>query len=260
MIWAWMAVAALMVMAPLGWALWRAPRARGRAEADRALFHAQIAELDRELAEGRLEPAAHRDATLEVQRRLLAAPAPEPLHSGHRGTLLFVMLAAPAMALGLYLMRGTPEMPSAGFALRQEVAARDEALLNQLRARIMQLPAGEQRRQGLILLSNAERNRGRNAAAAEALREALAARFDPGLAGDLAEVELARGQNDAAVAVLTRALEAAPAEPRLRFLAGAAEQAAGRPANARSVWQSLLNDTPADAPWRAMLEQRLRGL
>ena len=259
MIWAWIAALALAVMAPLGWVLLRAPRARGRAEADRALFHAQLAELDRELAEGRMDAAAHRDAVLEVQRRLLAAPAPEPAPAGSKLPLVFVLLAAPGMALGLYLMRGTPEMPSAGLALRQEVAARDEALLNQLRARIAQMPPGEPRRQGLILLAGAERNRGQNDAAATALREALEARFDAGLAGELAEVELQRGQVDAAVAVLTRALEAAPTDPRLRFLAGAAEQAAGRAANARSVWQALLNDTPADAPWRGMLEQRLRG-
>ena len=93
MIWAWIAALALAVMAPLGWVLLRAPRARGRAEADRALFHAQLAELDRELAEGRMDAAAHRDAVLEVQRRLLAAPAPEPAPAGSKLPLVFVLLA-----------------------------------------------------------------------------------------------------------------------------------------------------------------------
>jgi len=52
----------------------------------------------------------------------------------------------------------------------------------------------------------------------------------------------------------------APADPRLRFLAGMVAAEAGRPEEARTVWQALLVDTPPDAPWRAMLESRLSAL
>lgn len=54
-----------------------ARRAREQGEADVALFHAQLAELETPSApEGRLDEAAHKAATVEVQRRLLAAPPP----------------------------------------------------------------------------------------------------------------------------------------------------------------------------------------
>ncbi len=83
MIWLWMLLLALLALAPLGWALWRPRALRGRREADLALYRAQLAELDADLAAGRLDAAGHAAARLEVQRRLLATPeAPSPAPPG----------------------------------------------------------------------------------------------------------------------------------------------------------------------------------
>jgi cytochrome c-type biogenesis protein CcmH len=38
------------------------------------------------------------------------------------------------------------------------------------------------------------------------------------------------------------------------------EERAGRPANARRVWQSIVDDSPPDAPWREMMERRIQRL
>ena len=77
---AWIALGAATLVAILA-ILW--PAIRGvrtpppRAEHDAALYRAQLTELDRDRAEGRLSDSEHRDAVLEVQRRLLAAvPGP----------------------------------------------------------------------------------------------------------------------------------------------------------------------------------------
>ena len=43
-----------------------------------ALHRAQLAELDRDLAEGRIAAAEHANAVLEVQRRLLTAARRAP--------------------------------------------------------------------------------------------------------------------------------------------------------------------------------------
>jgi cytochrome c-type biogenesis protein CcmH len=51
-----------------------------------------------------------------------------------------------------------------------------------------------------------------------------------------------------------------PQDARLRFLAGLAEARAGRNPTARAIWTQLLADAPADAPWRNIVEERLRGL
>lgn len=280
---------AAVALAPLAFVLlrgrWDGGAARGRREADLALYRAQIAELDRERTAGRLDEAAHRAAVVEVQRRLLAAvpageegappsalaeaapaPAASPAAAAEGRRTALVMLGAlavglPALALAIYLPRGTPDMPSAPYRARAEAAAQDDALIEQLRARLAQLdPSGDSARQGYVLLGNAERSRGRLDAAAEAWRRALDTRFDPGLAADLAELELERGDGDAAAALLTHALAAHPTDPRLRFLAGLAEAQAGRTENARTAWRGLLADSPPDAPWRGLVERQLQAL
>ncbi|WP_135465663.1 c-type cytochrome biogenesis protein CcmI [Crenalkalicoccus roseus] len=267
MTWLLIALLAAAALLPLGLAMLRPPPARGRREADLALYRAQLAELDRERAEGRLEEAAHRAAVLEVQRRLLAAPeeritiAAPTRERGVRLALLAAVVAVPAAALGLYLAGGAPALPSATFAARQEVIERDEALLATLRDRLAQLdPMGETARRGYVLLGNAERSRGRLEAAAAAYRQALAAGFDADLAAQLAQVLLEDGREEEAARFLAGALPRAPQHIGLRFLTGLAEAQAGRPEVARATWRALLADAPPDAPWRGMVERRMAEL
>jgi cytochrome c-type biogenesis protein CcmH len=262
-IWLSLSALALVALLPLAFVLLRPSRARGRAEADLALYRAQLEELDREREAGRLDDAAHAAARLEVQRRILAAPAEDVASGGGRsaavlGALVFLL---PAVAMGIYLIRGVPEMPSATLDERRQQQAAEEQLLAALRERIARAdPTSEAARQGQLLLGNAERNRGRLDEAAAAWRAALAARFDPQLAGNLAELEIERNDAAAAGALLARALGSEPGDPRLRFLSGLAEARAGRSANARSVWQALLADAPRDAPWRSIVERQLQTL
>jgi cytochrome c-type biogenesis protein CcmH len=259
--WFLLGLLALAALAPLGFVLLRPARARGRREADLALYRAQLQQLDREREAGRMDAASHRAATLEVQRRLLAAPEEHAAGAAGRAPLLAVLALVPALALGLYLLQGTPGMPSAPYAERQQVAARDEALLALLRSRLAALdPASEAARQGQILLGNAERSRGRLAAAAEAYGRALAGGFDADLAGQLAQVLLEEGRVEEAARLLAEALPQAPGHIGLRFLSGLAEARAGRPEGARAVWRALIADAPAEAPWRAMVERRLADL
>ncbi len=264
MIWLLLGGVAAAALAPLAFALLRPARARGRREADLALYRAQLAELDRERESGRLDEGAHQAATLEIQRRILALPEEGgPAQPGrHAGALLAALIfLIPAAGAAVYLWRGAPDIPSAPFEERRAAAARDEALLANLRQRLQAMdPRTEAARQGWMLLGNAERSRGRLDGAAQAYDTALEARFDPGLAGDLAEVRIELGDTGGATRVLARALAEAPRDPRLRFLAGLAEARAGRPANARSTWQALLADAPADAPWRVLVERQLQGL
>lgn len=263
MIWLLVGVVALAAMTPLAIAVLRPARARGRAEADLALYRAQLAELDRERDAGRLDATAHAAATLEVQRRILSAPRDDAASAGRSSAAIIAaaLFLVPAAAIGLYLVRGVPDMPSAPYDLRRQQQEAEEGLLNALRQRIAQVdPNSEPARQGFLLLGNAERNRGRNAAAAEAWARALAIRFDPQLAGDLAELQIEENNLAEAASLLARALGNAPGDPRLRFLTGLAEARAGRPANARSVWTALLADAPRDAPWRSVVERQLQAL
>ncbi|HZF75121.1 MAG TPA: c-type cytochrome biogenesis protein CcmI [Acetobacteraceae bacterium] len=264
MIWPLFGLVALAALAPLVLAILRPARARGRREADLALYRAQLAELDREREAGRLDAVAHQAATIEIQRRILSVP--EEGGGGEMGrrtaaTLLAALFLIPAGGLGLYLLRGNPELPAAPFEERQAAQARDDELIANLRTRLEAMdPRSEQARGGWILLGNAERSRGQADRAAEAWTRALEVRFDPNLAADLAELEIERGNGPVVAVLLTRALADAPQDPRLRFLTGLAEARAGRNTNARATWQALLADAPADAPWRGVVERQLQNL
>jgi cytochrome c-type biogenesis protein CcmH len=232
MIWLAVALLAACVMAPVVWTLGARVSPRGRAEAAMALHRAQLVELDRDLAEGRIAPTEHATAQLEVQRRLLAAS--EMKDAAPRRAAVMPVLAAlalvPILALGLYSLNGHPEMPSAlhgkELALAKQHLASETAMIGQLRQVLAGLdPHSDRAREGYILLGNVEESRGQFAAAAEAWGKALDVRFDPLLAAQSAEAaSRADGHVSPASAALFR-----------RALAGA----------------------PPDAPWRAQVEQRL---
>ncbi len=265
MIWFLVLGLAALVLLPFLLALLRPAATRGRRDADLALYRAQLAELDREREAGRLDEAQHRAATVEVQRRLLAAPSDADSTASAAPRFLIACIALlPAAALGLYMLRGTPGMPSATHTERVAVAARDDALIEGLRARLAQLdPSEEPTRRGYVLLGNAERSRGRIDAAAAAWDLALATRFDPALAAEYAGMELERQRPDVALPLLERVMGGSVPEElgvRIRFLTGIAHEMAGRPAEARRAWQAIIDASPPDAPWRAMLERRMERL
>ena len=235
MIWLAIVLLAAITLAPLALSLRRTAAARGRQEAAVALHRAQLAELDRDLADGRIAAAEHANAVLEVQRRLLAAAvgAETASRSSSRGPVLFALVMVPLGGLVLYLMGGSPELPAVPLADRiaaaREREAREAALIGQLRQRLSQIdPHSEQARQGYILLGNAEASRGRLQEAADAWRTALAARFDPTIAAEAAEaLTEAHGQVD--------------------------DEAA-------SLFRRAIAESPTDAPWRPMAQKRLSEL
>lgn len=64
----------------------------------------------------------------------------------------------------------------------------------------------------------------------------------------------------AATYAFQRAAEIAPEHPGPPFFMGLALAQSGQFAQARAIWTELLARAPADAPWRADLEQRLAQL
>jgi len=232
MIWLAIVILAAVSLAPLALALRRASFARGRREAAMTLHRAQLAELDRDLAEGRIAPTEHENAKLEVQRRLLAAASDsEPgLHTGSASAVMIALVLVPIGALALYLIGGSPDLPAEPLAERVAAAqareAHDAALIAELRRRLDVLdPHSEQARQGYVLLGNAEASRGRLKEAADAWRTALTVRFDPTLAAEAGEA-------------ITEVNGKVTGE-------------------AAGLFRRALAEAPAEAPWRPMAEKRL---
>lgn len=216
MIWLAIFLLAAAALAPLALVLRRQAEARGGRDPALALHRAQLADLDRDLAEGRILPAEHATARLEVQRRLLHAGDAEeaPAQPGSRVPLFATLAAVPLLALGLYLIAGVPNLPSPGPALETQRRASEEAvLIGQLRESLTAMdPNSDRARQGYILLGNVEEARGNDAAAAAAWGVVLQTRFDATLAARAAEasVRAAGGVTEGSAALFRRALEAAP--------------------------------------------------
>lgn len=229
MIWLAILLLTTAALAPLAWVLLqRGPSRHGRQEAALALHRAQLGELDRDLAEGQIAAAEYTAAAVEVQRRLLAAAErPDtPLARAARGPLVVALALVPAFAFALYLLGGSPGLPSETLAARLARAKveleQENASLTALRAHLATLdPHTEQAREGFERLGTIEASRHNFAAAAAAWDKALAARFDPTLAAEAAEAAAdAEGRVTAPTALLfRRALQAAPANAPWRPIA-----------------------------------------
>ncbi|HJS84832.1 MAG TPA: c-type cytochrome biogenesis protein CcmI [Acetobacteraceae bacterium] len=228
MIWLAAALLAGAALTPLALTLRPALSARGRREAALALHRAQLAELDRDLAEGRIARAEHHGAVLEVERRLLSAAASgEPIsRAAPRGPVWVALAMVPLAAALLYLTGGSPGLPAAPLKARiaaAEQGAREEAhMVEALRTVLATLdPHSEKAREGYVLLGAAEARLGNMKQAAEDWKVALATRFDPTLAVEAAEATAeANGHVSAEAAFLfRRALAAAPTHAPWRKLA-----------------------------------------
>lgn len=259
-------LAALAIALPL---LRRPPPAAGRAAHDALVYRAQLAELARDREAGRIEAPEYESAVLEVQRRLLAlpeasaaAPAAAP---AARWPLVAGAVAVPLVALAIYLPRGTPDMPDFPLATMREARetelAQVDAMVATLRTRLGELPAtSPQRWNGLVLLGNTERARGRMREAEAAFREALAISFEPTVAIDLVEAAALAGDGRISAegrALLERARASGLDDPRPDFYLGMADRQAGNPEAALERWRGLAARAPADAAWLPGLRQRI---
>ncbi len=238
MIWLWLLVVACVTLAPVAWFAGQGGRLRGRRDAALALHRAQLTELDRDLAEGRLLPAEHAAARLEVQRRLLReADDAEagPARSGPFGVVLLTALV-PALAVILYVAAGgapdfrareaAARQVAQGMAAQARQTAEDEAVIARLRETLAKMDSHtDTARRGYVMLGRAELSLGHLPEAAEAWRQALAQRFEPDLGAETAEV--------------------------------ISEAQAHVTPEAANLFRRALAEAPADAPWRKAAEKRV---
>jgi cytochrome c-type biogenesis protein CcmH len=262
-------------------ALLAIPFLRGRPTAaadhpDLAVYRDQLAELEREVGRGLLPETEAASARLEIQRRLLAAagkegPAAEmeqerarPRNRAVLAALLLLLL--PAAAIAIYLDIGSPDLPALPFAARASTAAQDQqmaALVDQLKARMTAHPEDPR---GWILLAESEGQLGRYAESADDYGRAMArleASHKPvpaalsSLRGE-ALTAAADGQvTPAAKAAFNAALTIDPKDARARFYMALADSQGGHLDTALAQWVALEAESPADAPWRAMLAAQI---
>jgi cytochrome c-type biogenesis protein CcmH len=270
------AVVGVLTAAAAGLILFRAAGAAAHAEvADPSpvLYRRQLSEID-ELAErGLMGEAERKAAHAEAARRLLAATdAPVQAWTADprvRRAVLLAAVAAPAVALGLYLNLGSPGLADQPFAARLAkwrnsdlsslTAPEIAAVLRQATT------ARPNEAEGFRLLGLAEGASQNPVAAVSALRRAAAlAPQRPDIWQMLGEAEVyeAQGKVDAdAQAAFTRLLALDPKSPTARYFLAEAKGDAGQTAEAVADLQALLADLPPeDADRRAAVQGAIAKL
>ncbi len=251
------------------------------------LYKGQLAEVERDLAKGTLQPIEAERLRTEVQRRMLEAAkaieTPAARASGLGQSLGFAaIIAALAGAIALYFSLGAPDYPDLPLQKRLALAAEAYdarpsqaeaeaaapppapvqadaeflALIEQLRAAVLARPTDVQ---GLTLLARNEAQLSNFAASSRAFEAVIAAKGDAATAEDYSSA--AQAMIVAAGGIVTRQAEDAlmqtlkldPQNGLARYFAGLMFAQTGRPDRAFEFWEPLSRASAADAPWSAPL-------
>jgi len=237
---------------------------------DAAIYRDQLKELEREVASGEIGAAEAAAAKAEIGRRLLAAAgeaAPQAPVSSRppRRVALGLAVLLPVAALVLYLAEGTPGLPSQPFASRDpgERAAVQSAMA-EARALEQRLATAPQDRDGWIELGQRWSQLGESARAADAYGRAIGLGDpDPELVGRYGEALVGANAGtvtEAARAAFRQALTLRPGDIRARYFLALGNTQSGDDRAALELWQGLVRDSPADAPWLPSVRQHLAAV
>ena len=286
-------IAALLVLALL-----RGERATGPAEAyDLRVYRDQLREIERDAARGTIAPDEAERLKTEVSRRILAADARMQAGTPRsaRGSgpslvmaavIVLVLLAGSAL---IYLRLGAPGYGDLGLQTRISAAqdARENrpsqseaeaqlpeqspteapedyrALVERLRTAVTERPDDVQ---GHALLARSEAALGNYPQAYAAQRRLITLKGDEASARDYADLTdmlvLAAGGyvSPEAEQALDEVMRRDPDNGVARYYGGLMMAQTGRPDTAFRIWDKLLRESPADAPWVAPVRAQIPDL
>ena len=258
------AAAILAVLMPLS----RAPSADNSAAHAARVYRDQLAELERDKAEGRISAGEAEAARAEIARRLIAAdaeakagPAQAESRTTRRAVALVALIGIPVLSLSLYLGLGSPSLPGLPLAerLSAPTAPNDiETLIAKVEKHLAEVPEDGR---GWEVIAPVYLRLGRADESAQAYRNAIrilgsSAELQSGLGEAILTAEGGIVTEDARTAFeAARGLDPKAPGPRY-YLALAAEQE-GKNDEAAKELRALLAEAPSDAPFRGVLEQAL---
>ncbi len=266
---AFMGGAALIVLAPFFFG-------GGAKEAPSSLdvYKDQLAEVDRDKAQGLIDEAEAASARLEIERRILAAGradggqartvSPNWQYRMVTGVAAVVVLGS----VGLYAALGRPDLPSAerqalatdgGQTANAENAGGDvEALVKRIEKRVADNPNDAD---GWRMLGWSYYTTGRYKDAVTSYRRAVDLQKDnptlKALLGEAMVSEAGDKVTDAALATFEEVLAINPNDERARFFKGVAKAQNGDNQGAIDEWIALYKVAPPDADWAGDLRQRI---
>lgn len=231
------------------------PARLSRAGINAAIYRDQLAELERDRAEGALSAADYDEASAELRRRLLEDseepdPPPQTVAAvpGRDMRVPFVIaLALPVGVVALYLALGQPAAINPPPEQRHVSAGDIERMVDDLAAKLEKDPGNLE---GWIML-------GRSYKAMKRLDESVLAfekgyslmEGNPGLLLDYADVLAARDRSlkGRPTQLIEQALKLDPNNAMGQWLAGTAAFEVGDHARAVNIWEKLLKQLPADS-------------
>lgn len=238
---------------------------------DIVFFEEQIAEIDRESADGRLSAEDADSARAEAARRLLRARSAlaDDAGSPRRNAIIAAagaILVIPALALLVYSRLGHARLPDLPLQARLDAAPAHSdiaAAVARIEAHLAQHPEDGR---GFEVVAPFYLRNGRFADAIDAYEKALrhlgATPQRHAALGEARVLAESGRVGDEAKRDFEAALALDPRSPISRFYIGLAAAQGGDKDKATEIWSKLLEESPADAPWRprvsALLAQ-MRG-
>ena len=242
-------VVAAFILPPL-WLGLRVPKTRAdRKTANLAIFRDQLAELEREKAEGSLAEADFDQAKRELQRRLLEETEPAvdeatpASHAPSRKTAIAILLLLPIIGVLGYGMLGNPRAldPAEVVAKPQMTQEQIDDMVNKLAVRMKANPDDPK---GWLMLARSYKQMGRYAEAVDAFSHAeKVVNEEPDLLAAYAEtIAMAEGKGlkGKPTQLVEKALKLDPKHGHSLFLAGAAAMERGDNKQGIAHWEALL--------------------
>jgi cytochrome c-type biogenesis protein CcmH len=261
-------VFALMTAAAIFAVLWPLGRAGHPQDGNEAtVYRDQLAEIDRDVATGLINPPEAAAARVEISRRLLAAVDDQREVTSRSSVKLRRVAAAialvglPLVAVGLYYPLGSPDLPDFPLAQRSRTPGGTQSL-DKLVAQVEQhLEADPTDGRGWTILAPVLARLGRIDDAVRAFRnsiaysgETAAGRADLGEALVAAASGVVTGE---AKAEFERAVALNADDVKANYFLGLAAEQDGHSAEAASIWRAMLEKAPPDAPWRPLVQAAL---
>jgi cytochrome c-type biogenesis protein CcmH len=270
MLWFILAVMTAAAVFAVLWPLGRKPQA-ARGGSDRLVYQDQLREIDSDCAAGLIGEVEAESARVEISRRLLtaadtemaapAALAAPPALWRRRGAAIAAIVIVPALALGLYLKLGSPNVPGQSVLARTSAPQASQSvasLVSQVEAHLAHNPNDGA---GWEVIAPVYLQLGRFDDAVQARRKVIALNGDSAAReSDLGEALVAAANGvvtDDAKQAFQHAVTADAQDSKARYFLGLADEQDGNRAAAAAKWRAMLDAAPHDAPWASFVRTAL---
>ncbi|GLS60259.1 c-type cytochrome biogenesis protein CcmI [Methylobacterium haplocladii] len=237
-------------------------------------YEDQLAEIERDLGRGLIGPAEAEAARTEAARRLLrasregrtgdAAPIAEPHLRQRRAASAFALSTVPLVALVVYGLYGSPNLPSQTDADRKAAQQGGEGVLKAIGQVEAKLASNPNDARGWAVIAPVYMRLGRFDDAARAFEQLVRIQGeDPERLANWGEALVAAGEgavSPQARKLFERALVLDPKTAKPQFYLARGDELAGDDAAAARRLEALAAQGPEDAPWMPMVRANLARL